>query len=48
MGGSSVTIRLPYAASVANNPTQEEMRTWTLEYMSRIIETEFGNLSYKA
>ncbi len=43
-----MTIKLPHAASVAKNPTQEEMRAWTLEYMPRIIETEFGNLSYKA
>ena len=43
-----MAIRLPHAKSVAKNPTQEEMREWVLEYMPRIIETEFGNLSYKA
>ena len=43
-----MAIKLPHAKSVAKNPTQAEMREWTLEYMPRIIETEFGNLSYKA
>lgn len=43
-----MTMKLPEAASVAKNPTQEEMREWTLEFMPRIIETEFRNLSYKA
>ncbi len=43
-----MAIKLPHAKSVARNPTQAEMREWTVEYMPRIIETEFGNLSYKA
>ena len=43
-----MAMKLPHARSVAKNPTQAEMRDWTLEYMPRIIETEFQNLSYKA
>ena len=43
-----MAMKLPHAKSVAKNPTQAEMREWTLEYMPRIIETELGNLSYKA
>jgi len=43
-----MAIKLPHAASVEKNPTQAQMRAWALEYMPRIIETEFGNLSYKA
>ncbi|HZJ49028.1 MAG TPA: hypothetical protein VFD97_08365, partial [Acidimicrobiia bacterium] len=43
-----MAIKLPHAASVEKNPSQEQMRAWTLEYMPRIIETTFGNLSYKA
>ena len=43
-----MAIKLPHAKSVAKNPTQAEMREWALQYMPRIIETEFGNLSYKA
>jgi phosphoenolpyruvate carboxykinase (ATP) len=43
-----VAIKLPHAASVVKNPTQAEMREWVLEHMPRIIETEFGNLSYRA
>jgi phosphoenolpyruvate carboxykinase (ATP) len=45
-----VTFELPKAKSVAENPTQEELRTWALELMpsDRISETEFGNLNYKA
>ena len=39
---------LPSAKSVAVNPTQDEMREWTLEFMPRIAETEFGNLNYTA
>ena len=43
-----MAIKLPHAASVVKNPTQAEMREWVLEHMPRIIETEFGNLSYRA
>ncbi len=43
-----MTIALAAARSVATNPTQAEMRSWVLEHMPRITETEFGNLNYKA
>ena len=43
-----MTFALPEARSVAVNPTQAEMRGWVLEHMTRITETEFGNLNYKA
>ncbi len=39
---------LPPARSVAVNPTQAEMRAWTLAHMPRVTETEFGNLNYQA
>jgi phosphoenolpyruvate carboxykinase (ATP) len=39
---------LPPARSVVVNPTQEQMRSWVLEHMPRITETEFGNLNYQA
>jgi phosphoenolpyruvate carboxykinase (ATP) len=41
-------FELPVARSVAVNPTQAEMRAWTLEFMPRVTETEFGNLNYQA
>ena len=41
-------FELPEARSVAVNPTQAEMRAWTLEFMPRVTETEFGNLNYQA
>lgn len=41
-------LALPPAQSVAVNPTQEQMRSWVVEYMPRITETEFGNLNYQA
>ncbi|MTV24641.1 phosphoenolpyruvate carboxykinase [Nitriliruptoraceae bacterium ZYF776] len=49
-GEAHVTFELPKAKSVAENPTQAELRTWALELMpsDRIGETEFGNLNYKA
>ncbi|MEZ5174889.1 MAG: phosphoenolpyruvate carboxykinase (ATP) [Acidimicrobiia bacterium] len=40
--------QLPPAASVAVNPTQQEMRAWVEEYMSNITVTEFDNINYKA
>jgi phosphoenolpyruvate carboxykinase (ATP) len=43
-----MTFSLPAAASVAQNPTQEEMRAWVMEYMDRVTETEYGNLNYQA
>ena len=43
-----MTFSLPAAASVAVNPTQEQMRTWALDHMPRLVKTEFGNLAYKA
>ena len=39
---------LPAANSVYENPSQEDMRGWVRDLMPRVIETEFGNLSYKA
>jgi phosphoenolpyruvate carboxykinase (ATP) len=44
----AVTFDLPKARSVAVNPTQEEMRTWVVDLMPNVTETEFGNLNYKA
>jgi phosphoenolpyruvate carboxykinase (ATP) len=41
-------MSLPSAASVAVNPTQEELRAWVLEYMPNVTVTEFGNVNYKA
>ena len=43
-----MAFSLPQAASVAVNPSQEEMRAWVLEHMPRIQETTFGNLNYTA
>jgi phosphoenolpyruvate carboxykinase (ATP) len=39
---------LPPARSVVVNPSQAELRAWVLEYMPRIVETEFGNINYTA
>ncbi|NNK91011.1 MAG: phosphoenolpyruvate carboxykinase (ATP), partial [Acidimicrobiia bacterium] len=41
-------IDLPAARNVHVNPTQDEMRSWVLQHMPRITETEFGNLNYEA
>ncbi len=41
-------MTLPAAASVAMNPSQEELRGWVLEYMPNVTETEFDNLNYRA
>lgn len=41
-------FQLPSAASVAVNPTQQEMRAWVEAYMSNITVTEFDNINYKA
>ena len=43
-----MTIELPSARSVAINPTQEELRGWVLELMPNVVETEFGNINYRA
>ncbi|MEX0869426.1 MAG: phosphoenolpyruvate carboxykinase [Nitriliruptoraceae bacterium] len=43
-----MSFELPPAASVAVNPTQQELRAWALELMPNVTETEFGNLVYKA
>lgn len=43
-----MTVQLPPARSVAVNPSQEQLRSWALEYMPRITETEYGNLNYQA
>jgi phosphoenolpyruvate carboxykinase (ATP) len=43
-----VVMSLPSAASVAVNPSQEELRTWVLEFMPNVTVTEFGNINYKA
>ncbi len=39
---------LPPARSVAANPTQEQLRAWTVEYMPRVTVTEYGNVNYQA
>ena len=41
-------MKLPPAASVAENPSQQELRGWVLEYTPNVTETEFDNLNYKA
>lgn len=43
-----MAFELPLAKSIAVNPSQAEMRRWVLEHMPRVIETEFGNISYQA
>jgi phosphoenolpyruvate carboxykinase (ATP) len=45
-----VSFELPKAKSVAENPTQEELRKWVLDLMpsDRITETEFDNINYQA
>ncbi|GBE25146.1 phosphoenolpyruvate carboxykinase [ATP] [bacterium BMS3Bbin02] len=43
-----MAFELPAAKSIAVNPTQADMRQWVLDHMPRVIETEFGNLSYQA
>ncbi|WP_420453118.1 phosphoenolpyruvate carboxykinase [Ilumatobacter sp.] len=42
------SFTLPEAASVAVDPTQDEMRRWAVEHMDDVSETEFGNLNYRA
>lgn len=45
-----MSFELPQARSVAENPTQAELRQWVLELMppERTTETEFGNVNYTA
>ncbi len=43
-----MAFELPSARSVATNPTQEEMRAWTLQHMPRVTVTEYDNLNYRA
>lgn len=43
-----MSFELPPAKSVSTNPTQQELRDWALDLMPNIVETEFGNLVYKA
>jgi phosphoenolpyruvate carboxykinase (ATP) len=44
----AMSFQLPQAKSVAENPSQKQLREWVLEYMPRVTETEFGNLNYQA
>lgn len=41
-------IEVPPARSIAANPSQEDLRGWAQAYLPRVIETEFGNLNYRA
>ena len=43
-------IELPKCRSLAENPTQEQLRAWVLELMprDRVTVTEFGNVNYRA
>jgi phosphoenolpyruvate carboxykinase (ATP) len=44
-----VSVELPAARSVAENPDQDTMRDWAqAELGDRIVVTEFGNLNYTA
>ncbi|MCC5949648.1 MAG: phosphoenolpyruvate carboxykinase [Nitriliruptoraceae bacterium] len=43
-----MSLELPPARSVAENPTQEQLRAWVLELQPNVQETEFGNLNYRA
>ncbi|HEX9762521.1 MAG TPA: hypothetical protein VGA97_05400, partial [Acidimicrobiia bacterium] len=42
------TFNLPEARSVERNPSQERLRELARADVSRVIETEFGNLNYRA
>ncbi len=39
---------LPDARSVSRNPSQQQLREWTLDHLVRVQETEHGNLNYTA
>ncbi len=43
-----MAFELPQAKTVHVNPSQADLRKWTLEYMPRVTETTFGNLNYQA
>jgi phosphoenolpyruvate carboxykinase (ATP) len=43
-----VVIALPPSASVAVNPSQQELREWVLEFTPNVTVTEFDNINYKA
>lgn len=43
-----MSFELPPAASVAVNPTQDEMRRWALELLDDATLTEFDNINYRA
>jgi len=43
-----MVFELPSARSVADNPTQDQMREWVLAHMPRITITEFDNINYQA
>lgn len=43
-----MAVKLPKAKSVEANPTQAQMRQWVLERTPNVVETEFGNLNYRA
>ncbi len=43
-----MTVQLPPARSVAVNPSQEQLRSWALEFMPRITVTEYDNVNYQA
>jgi phosphoenolpyruvate carboxykinase (ATP) len=43
-----VASSLPPAASVEVNPTQAQLRDWVLALQPNVVETEFGNLCYRA
>ena len=44
----TVPFELPAAKSVAENPTQAEMREWVIEHMPNVTVTEFDNINYRA
>lgn len=41
-------MELPRARSVAVDPSQDELRSWTLELMDRVTVTEYDNVNYQA
>ncbi len=41
-------IELPSARSVAENPSQAQLREWVLASMPNVQVTEFGNVNYRA
>jgi phosphoenolpyruvate carboxykinase (ATP) len=47
---AKVSVQLPPARSIVENPTQSELRDWVLELMpkDRTTVTEYGNINYTA